>query len=97
MTSGARTCSPGWRVRPLRTQGHDIPVTAWERLSREAGVVSGRAHWDQLLETLAVDLDGQATRPKQIPMHRPGGPRSIDATPSGREVSASSSWRLSTT
>ncbi len=41
---------------PLRAQGHVIPVTAWERLSREAGVVSGRAHWDQFLATLADDL-----------------------------------------
>jgi ATP-dependent helicase/nuclease subunit B len=52
---------------PLRTQGHDIPVTAWERLSREAGVVSGRAHWDKFLETLAVDLDGEATREEEDP------------------------------
>jgi ATP-dependent helicase/nuclease subunit B len=25
----------------LRQEGHSLPVTAWERLSREAGVVAG--------------------------------------------------------
>ena len=52
---------------PLRAQGHGIPVTAWERLSRQAGVVSGRTHWDQFLETLAVDLDGEAARAEADP------------------------------
>jgi hypothetical protein len=52
---------------PVRTQGQVIPATAWERLSREAGVVSGRAHWDQFLATLAVDLDGEAARAEADP------------------------------
>jgi hypothetical protein len=45
---------------PLRDQGGPVPVTAWERLSREAGVVAGRDHWDRLLTTYAGDCDAKA-------------------------------------
>ncbi|HEX7135058.1 MAG TPA: hypothetical protein VF228_20970, partial [Iamia sp.] len=45
----------GWRrqavldwlgTAPLRHEGRPVPVAAWERLSREAGVVAGRDQWD---------------------------------------------------
>lgn len=44
----------------LRRDGGAIPVTAWERLSRDAGVVGGRRDWDLRLSTRADDLDAQA-------------------------------------
>ena len=34
---------------PVRWNGHPVPVAAWERISREAGIVSGRAEWPQQL------------------------------------------------
>jgi hypothetical protein len=37
-----------------------LPVTAWERLSRDAGVVAGREHWDRLLATYATDCEAEA-------------------------------------
>ncbi|MGH9017851.1 MAG: hypothetical protein ACRDY1_08915, partial [Acidimicrobiales bacterium] len=46
----------------LRSDGGAVPVTAWERLSREAGVVSGRADWDLRLTLVADDAEGEATR-----------------------------------
>ncbi|HVC71205.1 MAG TPA: PD-(D/E)XK nuclease family protein [Acidimicrobiales bacterium] len=45
----------------LRRDGAPIPVTAWERLSRDAGVVGGRSDWDRRLATLADDFDASAT------------------------------------
>src|SRR5690606_3760802 len=47
------------RARLRTADGTPAPTAAWERLSREAGVVQGRAAWDQLLARLA---DGFATR-----------------------------------
>jgi hypothetical protein len=44
----------------LRAHGHFIPITAWERVSRDAGVVGGREHWDRLLATFADECDGSA-------------------------------------
>jgi hypothetical protein len=44
----------------LRGDGGTIPVTAWERLSRDAGVVGGRHDWDRRLATLAEDFDAKA-------------------------------------
>jgi hypothetical protein len=38
------------------------PVTAWERLSRDASVVVGRSDWDRLLTQLADQSDARATR-----------------------------------
>jgi ATP-dependent helicase/nuclease subunit B len=46
----------------LRGGGGTIPVTAWERLSRDAGVIGGRVDWDRRLATLAEDLDAKAAR-----------------------------------
>jgi hypothetical protein len=51
----------------LRQDGGAIPVTAWERLSREAGVVGGRRDWDLRLATMADDLDAKATRDEADP------------------------------
>ncbi|HXQ61814.1 MAG TPA: PD-(D/E)XK nuclease family protein [Acidimicrobiales bacterium] len=51
----------------LRRDGGAIPVTAWERLSRDAGVVGGRRDWDLRLATLADDLDAEATRDEADP------------------------------
>src|SRR5581483_10471642 len=45
---------------PLLQQGGSVPVTAWERLSREAGVVAGVEQWDRLLATLADQRDAAA-------------------------------------
>jgi ATP-dependent helicase/nuclease subunit B len=44
----------------LRQDGRSVPVTAWERLSREAGVVSGRGDWDLRLAALAAGRDNEA-------------------------------------
>ncbi len=51
----------------LRRDGGAIPVTAWERLSRDAGVVGGRRDWDLRLATLADDLEATATRDEADP------------------------------
>jgi hypothetical protein len=47
---------------PLLHDGRWAPTAAWERISRRAGVVAGRAHWDGLLTHLAEQLDGEAHR-----------------------------------
>lgn len=44
---------------PLLHDRRRVPTTAWERLSRRAGVVRGRAHWDGRLADLAAELDGE--------------------------------------
>jgi hypothetical protein len=51
----------------LRRDGASIPVTAWERLSRDAGIVGRRGDWDFRLATLADDLDAEATRDEEDP------------------------------
>lgn len=45
---------------PLLVDGVPVPTSAWERISRTAGVVGGRAHWDELLANLARRLDDAA-------------------------------------
>ena len=37
-----------------------VPTAAWERISRRAGVVAGRADWDNLLDRVAHQFDRQA-------------------------------------
>ncbi len=44
----------------LLRQGRSAPVAAWERLSRDAGVVAGRDQWDRLLARLADELEADA-------------------------------------
>jgi RecB family exonuclease len=44
-----------------------VPVTAWERLSRDARVVGGREQWDRLLTTYAADCDAEAERTEADP------------------------------
>ena len=44
----------------LQQDGRRLPVTAWERLSREAGVVAGRSDWDHRLTTFAADREAEA-------------------------------------
>jgi len=44
----------------LRHRGRSVPGTAWERLSRDAGVVAGRGQWDRLLAAVVVDLEDDA-------------------------------------
>jgi len=46
----------------LHRQGRWISVTAWERLSRDAGVVAGRDQWDHLLATFADGREAGAAR-----------------------------------
>jgi ATP-dependent helicase/nuclease subunit B len=45
---------------PLRHEGRPIPVGAWERLSRDAGVVAGRFDWDRRLAVLSDAREAQA-------------------------------------
>jgi RecB family exonuclease len=45
---------------PVLVHGRWAPTVAWERLSREAGVVAGRRQWDQRLATLEHQLDKRA-------------------------------------
>jgi ATP-dependent helicase/nuclease subunit B len=53
-------------ARVLR-RGRWVPATAWERLSRQAGVVGGRADWDALLERLAAEFDAKAEKAEGDP------------------------------
>ena len=45
---------------PIVHEGRWAPVNEWERLSREAAVVSGRADWDLRLTRRAATLDEEA-------------------------------------
>jgi hypothetical protein len=45
---------------PVLDQGHWAPVSSWERASREAGVVGGRAEWDELLAALVERWTAEA-------------------------------------
>jgi RecB family exonuclease len=45
---------------PMLHEGRWAPTTAWERLSRDAAVVAGRADWDERLEALAAQQDRRA-------------------------------------
>ena len=50
----------------LQHDGRRLPVTAWERLSREAGVVAG-SDWDHRLSTFAADREAEAEAAEQDP------------------------------
>ncbi|WCO67610.1 PD-(D/E)XK nuclease family protein [Iamia majanohamensis] len=45
---------------PVLHEGHRPPLARWERLSRDAGVVGGRAQWDARLAARADDLEAAA-------------------------------------
>ena len=45
---------------PILHQGSWVPTSAWERLSRDAGIVAGRDDWDRLLAALADDHEARA-------------------------------------
>jgi ATP-dependent helicase/nuclease subunit B len=45
--------------------GAAAPVATWERMSRQAGVVAGRAEWDRLLDRLAREYDRRADEAEQ--------------------------------
>lgn len=45
---------------PILHRGRLAPTTGWERLSREAAVVAGRADWDERLSQLAQQSDERA-------------------------------------
>jgi ATP-dependent helicase/nuclease subunit B len=52
---------------PLRYDGRSVPVTSWERLSRDAGVVSGRSDWDRRLAAFAAKRDDEAALAESDP------------------------------
>lgn len=56
---------------PLYHEGHPVPVTVWERISREASVVAGRPHWDHLLSTYAEELEARALASEADPYSPP--------------------------
>lgn len=45
---------------PVRHRGRWVPVSGWERLSRDAGVVGGRQDWDERLATFAAECERDA-------------------------------------
>jgi len=45
---------------PVLHEGRSAPVAAWERISREAAVVAGRAQWDERLEAFAAQEEAKA-------------------------------------
>jgi RecB family exonuclease len=56
---------------PLLHDGRSIPVSAWERLSRDAAVVGGRDDWDRLLARLAEEFGQRATELEADPDELP--------------------------
>jgi ATP-dependent helicase/nuclease subunit B len=62
----------GWLAAgPVLHEGRWAPVAAWERLSRDAGVVAGRKQWDELLLFLADQLDTKAEAAEAEPEQPP--------------------------
>ncbi len=62
---------------PMVRNGRRVPVAAWERLSRAAGIVGGRADWDDRLARHAESLEqrgrgGRSRRPALAGRARPG-------------------------
>ena len=52
---------------PVLDGGRRTPVVAWERASRRAGVVAGRAEWDVRLQRLACELEAGAVNAEADP------------------------------
>ncbi len=51
----------------LQHEGRPIPITTWERISREAGVVAGRFDWDHRLVSFTTKRDEEAGRASEDP------------------------------
>jgi hypothetical protein len=51
----------------IHNDGRWAPVFAWERLSRDAGIVGGRQQWDLLLTRLAGERDAEAELKEKEP------------------------------
>ncbi|MGC8627961.1 MAG: PD-(D/E)XK nuclease family protein, partial [Acidimicrobiales bacterium] len=52
---------------PLHHEGRPVPVSVWERVSREANVVAGRPQWDRLLFAYAEELRARALASEAAP------------------------------
>lgn len=67
---------------PVRDQGRPAPVAAWDRLSRDAGVVAGRDHWDALLAAYAhgrrARAEALAADPDEPPWRAEGAARDAE-------------------
>ena len=59
-TSGDRTCSAWLAAAPILHDGRWAPTAAWERISRDAKVVGGRADWEIHLTQHAAQQDARA-------------------------------------
>jgi ATP-dependent helicase/nuclease subunit B len=74
---------------PVVHKGRWAPVVAWERLSRQASVVSGREQWDERLASLAVRLDADAAKADADPDRPPWqGERGRDDAGRARDLRA---------
>lgn len=69
---------------PLVHEGHRLPLTEWERASRRAGVVGGRAQWDERLgdhatrrEAATADAEGEADARVERLRREAGATRSL--------------------
>jgi hypothetical protein len=65
---------------PICHHGRRAPVTGWLRISRQAGVVAGRDHWDGLLAHLAEQLEAaadEAAKDPDQPDWRPASDRAL--------------------
>jgi RecB family exonuclease len=65
---------------PICRHGGRAPVTGWLRISRQAGVVAGRDHWDGLLAHLAEQLEAaadEAAKDPDQPDWRPASDRAL--------------------
>ncbi len=51
----------------IHHDGRWAPISAWERLSRDAGIVGGRQQWDRQLTRLAEERDTQAEQYAENP------------------------------
>src|SRR3546814_10644090 len=54
---------------PILHEGRLAPVTAWERISRDAAVVAGRADWDTRLTQLALQSEERADEAERSEEH----------------------------
>ena len=95
VASAATTSSPGWPGPGCTYEGRPIPVTAWERLSRDAGVVAGRdrlgpSAWPRFADDREAECrlgrSGSRCTPvagRTSPQPRPPGPGRCGSSCSG--------------